>query len=1000
MQFKNFRLSLFISILIIISGDFCLAQHTYIYTHTDKYYRNGLELMKKGLFESAQQEFEQYLVQEPEGDKAVYAHYYLAYCALQLQASDAESRLMNFVRTYPDHPKASEAYLDWGNQYFEKGEYDKAIEYFEKVSPTRISLEKEEERKYKLGVAYFSRKNYNEAERLFNELKNGFGDYALPSSYYAGFIAHREGRYEVALTDLQKASEDETFSDHTPVLIADIYYKQRQYAELVNYTTPLLRKNNRLHQINEVYRLTADAYFFQEDYQSALNYYQQYFGLLRTPAEPGLQYRLGICQYQSRDYQGAIESLKTVAAGAQDRQGQFASYYLGLSYLRQDNKRFAVTAFESAKNLPYDATIEQEATWLAAKLNYELEAYDQSIVFLKEFIGNYPQHPDRNQALDLLSKAYLHSKQYDEALGYIESLPQRSPSIDEAYQQIAFSRGAEFFNEGSYAQAAQYFKKSLTKPQISSLFYETKFWLAEALSLNNTPDAAVPYYQELLSVSSQSLDFMLKSHYGLGYAYYNSEEYDLAIPHFQFYLSRANRQSPQTFSADALLRLADCFYSERDYSQAINLYDQNINMNYPDKDYALFQKGVILNIVDRVVDAKNSFETIIRDFPGSLYFEDALYQSAMIDLRAGSYAVAINGFSRLIKEKAGSDLIPDALLNRGLAYTNIGNNTAAIEDYKKIVNDYTTHPNASSALFSLQDLLSREGRSSELTPLITKYNNANPNSQTTERIYFENAQRAYFDQNYSEAISLFNNYIRNYPKSPFMQDARYYLGESYYLSGNAGQALVFYELVISEQKGNYLSRAARRAADINFTLQNYPKTITYSRYLSNITRSKREQVLAWSNLVKSYYEIKKYDSLNYFADQILEQNDVAGEKNTALLYKGKVAYDNQQLSSALQTFQNIANQSNDETGAEAQYLIAQIYHKQKLYEQSLETLFELNKKFTNYEKWRGRSFLLIADNYIAMGETFQAKATLQSLIDKSPDPQVVREARQKMTTLN
>ncbi|MDX2305990.1 MAG: tetratricopeptide repeat protein [Microscillaceae bacterium] len=999
MHLKNKHLLFIITGIFIVLWQHTSAQHTYIYSDVDKFYRNGLELIEKKLYEAAQQEFENYLAQKPTDEKSIQAQYYLAFCALKLQSPDAEARLENFVRAYPDHPKASEAYLDWGNQYYAKMDYDKAIDYYEKVSSTRISREKEEERKYNLATAYFAQKKYNQSEKLLNELKVGAGKYSSAASYYAGYIAYLEKRYEPALQDLQKASESEDFRKHTPVLITDTYYKQGLYYELVNYSTPLLNRNNDLSQVQEIYRLTADAHYFQKNYQNALSYYKQYVGLLTTQADPELRYRLGFCQFQTRNYQEAGETLKAVAAVSDQLLEQFASYYLGLSYLRLNNKRFAVTALEQAKSLSYDAIIEQEATWLAAKLNFELESYDQSIVYLKEFIEKYPQHPDRRQAIDLLSKAYLNSKKYDEALAYIESLPQRSASLNEAYQQIAFSKGSEFFNQSNYPQAIIYFQKSLSNPQIPDLYQKTKYYLAEAHSLNNNPTAAITYYQDLLSVNRQSAEFNLKSHYGLGYAYYNTEKYDLAIPHFQYYLSQTNRQDPQSFVADALLRLGDCYYGQRDYTQAINWYEQSIRQNLPDRDYALFQKGVILNILDRKDESRASFESIIQQFPGSMYYEDALYQKSLIDLRSGSYAVAISGFSQLIKDKPSSSLIPDALLSRGLAYNNIGNQAAAIEDYKTIIQEYTTHPNASSALFSVQELLSREGRSAEMTPLINKYNAANPNSQTTEKIYFENAQRAYFDQNYPQAISLLNNYLRDYPKSPYIQDARFYLAESYYLSGSPDQGLIFYEMVMRDKKGTFLSRAARRAAGITFDQKKYPLAISYNRYLADVTESKREQILAWINLVKSYYELKRYDSLNFFADKVIQQNDVTGEKNTALLYKGKIAYDNQQWNAALQTFQRLARESSDETGAEAQYLIADIYYKQKLHTQSLETLFELNKKFANYEKWRGRAFLLIADNYLATGETFQAKATLQSIIDKSPDQEVVRIARQKLAAI-
>ena len=51
--------------------------------------------------------------------------------------------------------------------------------------------------------------------------------------------------------------------------------------------------------------------------------------------------------------------------------------------------------------------------------------------------------------------------------------------------------------------------------------------------------------------------------------------------------------------------------------------------------------------------------------------------------------------------------------------------------------------------------------------------------------------------------------------------------------------------------------------------------------------------------------------------------------------------------------------------------------------QALETLYTLNENFNTYENWVGKSYILIAKIFISMDEKFQAKATLESLIDNT-----------------
>ena len=62
--------------------------------------------------------------------------------------------------------------------------------------------------------------------------------------------------------------------------------------------------------------------------------------------------------------------------------------------------------------------------------------------------------------------------------------------------------------------------------------------------------------------------------------------------------------------------------------------------------------------------------------------------------------------------------------------------------------------------------------------------------------------------------------------------------------------------------------------------------------------------------------------------------------------------------SAKDEFLNTLNAARDEYGAEAKYLLAQIFYNQKEYKQSIETLLSLNKDFEEYQDWVGKSYLV------------------------------------------
>jgi TolA-binding protein len=98
-------------------------------------------------------------------------------------------------------------------------------------------------------------------------------------------------------------------------------------------------------------------------------------------------------------------------------------------------------------------------------------------------------------------------------------------------------------------------------------------------------------------------------------------------------------------------------------------------------------------------------------------------------------------------------------------------------------------------------------------------------------------------------------------------------------------------------------------------------------------------------------------------------------------------------------FLTALNTARDEYGAEAKYRLAEIFYQTRQYRQCYETLISLNTDFAAYEEWVGRSYLLLADNFVAMNDRFNAKATLQSLVDRFPLMHIREEAKRKLAEL-
>ncbi len=1006
-------------LLLIMLPQLILAQEYLSEADPIVHFQSGLDLLDKQMYNAAREEFENYLQQDRQGEMAAEAEYYIAYAALRLYHADGEARLSEFVERHHTHPKAIRANYELGNFYFKDENFKKATDFFEKTDVKNLTQEEKNTRNFKLGYAYFSQKQFDKAKPLLDEVKNTQSSYSTAANYYAGFIAYENQNYTEALTDLRKASQEDSYAQAVPYLIANIYYKQKKYDDLIRYGERIMQGNGEasgaIKSQAEIQLLMGESYFIRKQYERASDYFEA-FAAERRPS-PEERYRMAYAQYKTGKNEAAVENFKQIAS-QDDAVGQYASYYLGLLYVGQDNKPFAASAFERASHLNFDEEVKEQAGFNLGKVYFSMEEFSRAIDAFSAFKEAFPNSRYMVEVNDLLSESYLNTQNYQQAITFIESLPDKTYQVRKAYQKVSFYAGTQAFNNSKFYQSVQLFEKSLENPVEEDLVVAANFWRGEAYSTGKKYEEAIQAYENVLKIlirkrpEGQNALYQLKSHYGLGYAYFNTSAYRKALDHFQEYVQqidqkfRGNTQN-RLFYEDAMIRLADCYYVTKAYGKAIDTYQQAVRQNNPEISYAYFQMGVIQGIQGKTREAKQNLETVISRYPDSRYRDEAVFQKAQVSFQERNYQEAVAGFTQLIRSSPNSNLVPYALLRRAVAYTNQKQYAQASADYKKILDDYISHQTANSALLGLQEVISASGNDNGgLDPYIARFKEANPENTSLANIEFESAKNLYFSQKYDLAVEKLLEFVDNYENNPNVDEARFYIGESFYRANQIDQALEVYYDIVLKGTSSRMSRATQRIAELEQARGNHEQAITYFKKLEQLARNKREQFEAWSGLMTSHFELGRknqvrLDSVEKYADLILEKGNVSARaENIALLYKGKASFERGNYDQAIDDFLKTLNAAKDVYGAEAQYLMAKAQYEQGKYAESIETLYDLNKNFSLYENWLGESFLLIADNYIALEENFQAKATLESLIENSPLPDIVKTAKERLQALN
>ncbi|MCU0417284.1 MAG: tetratricopeptide repeat protein [Cytophagaceae bacterium] len=992
-------------ILWLCSITVVFAQNTATHQAPDRLYYSAVELYDREKFGPALELFDKFRLQTVDDDiRKIESEYYAALCALELFHDDAEYRFVTFLKNYPYHIKAGRVGFDVGNFFYRSKKYDKAIEYYTQANLSILSSEEKLETYFKLGYSYLTKKEFDSALSNFNEAKSNKHKYMYAANFYAGYIEFKKGNYDTALLDLKKASEHTDYAKLVPVLICNIFYRQGKYSEVIPYAEDVLSKKLAGPNTNDVKLILADSYFFTSDFIKSNTLFKEYVESVGVKGlTPDIKYRMGYAAYKTSDYAQSVRLLKDMSSD-KDSLGQSCAYITGLSFLKSNDKIAAAQYLEVATKSSFNASITEEAQFTLGKVSYELGRFTQSTKILMGYITQYPKGSRYAEAIEIITEAYLGSRDYDDAISLIEGLKSRSMRVNIAYQRICYYKGVELFNKASYPTAIDYFDKSLKYPLDKTIHIQSLYWKGESFSIQKKYTEAITPYEMVINYGSGlENESVVKTHYSLGYAHYNLKEWDAALKHFRIYITEQAdlKGKKEKYYADAQLRIADIYFITRRFQEAIKQYDYAIVETDVQQEYILYQQATIYDITDKKEMAYQSYSKLIQKNPTSAYVEKALLQKGNIDLNAKRYTAAIQEYTQIIEKPVdtkGFKVI--ALEKRSIAYYNLKEYDKAVADNLTILNTYSSSPQAYNALLSIQQIYQIQNKEDAFATVLSQYQAANPEDQKLKDIEYSNAKGLYSAEKYSAASVALEQFLLKYPKQDEYAEATYLLADAYYRSGNKEKALLQFKVVESNQD-QYYKKAISRQAELYQTSKDYLNAIVYWNKLLPIATGVKDKTNAWTGLMESYFETNQFDSCIVMSQQLMTNGTSSPEaENKALLYQGKSFYKKGDLEQASDSWIRCLNGAKDKYSAEAHFMIAQIAYDTKKYQSSIETLYDFNNIYFNYDYWYGRSFLLIAENYVSIGDIKQAKDIIQSVIDGSKNTEIQTAAKKRWVELN
>lgn len=965
-----------------------------------RHMNRGVELFDAGRYRAAQTELEKArkFLSIDDQSEAMKLDYLLAVCAGKADDAAALDKLRAFEAGYPNSIYTNEVRFAIADRLYGMGDYEEALREYVRVDSPALPTSYQDEYNFKRGHSYFMLGDYINSYASLRQVGRD-SEYTPHARYYVAYIDYVNGDYAVAKRGFEELANVPAYEKVIPFYLLQIEYLQRNYDYVLREGDALMAATEGERK-GDIARIMAETWFIKEDYGKAIDYMNIYIG---SGGAMGREeyYLLGFSQYMFNEIGAAIESL-VKASGPDDQLTQNASYHLGAAYLLAGNKRGAMQAFSMASASDYSPAIKEDALFNYGKLQYELGGgvFNEAINILNRYITEYPDTERTVQAREYLISAYYNSNNYEAAYEAIKLVPNPDNNIRAAYQKIAYFRALEYYNKGDFETAYRLLDESLANRFNAKYTALTEFWKAEILYRKADYRRAIPLYREYVSLApKQEAEYALAL-YNLGYSYFNMAQWGESRTWFdRFLASYAKRDS---YRADALNRIGDIYYANREFPKALDNYNLAAAMNTPERYYSQYSAAVTVGLAGNSNQKISRLESIIAKGEGD-FVDDAVFELGNTYVSLDRFNDASTEMLNYINKYPNGEYYLSALSQLGLIYQNLGNNAEALRYYSQVVDKAPASPQARAAMIAVRGIYVDMNDVDSYFAFAQK-SGMETDVKAVERdsLAYAAAEKVYLSNDVQRGANAMSDYIAKYPRGNFRPNAYYYLADCYVRIGDRVKAIENLAALTDMYYNQFTVRGLEKLSALAYEEQRYAQAATAYKKLASTAVNPATVGAAWDGYIKSYKAIGDNSQLLAAANDVLAASGVpAGVIKQAKSIKAGILRSEGKKDDALVIYKELAVESSTAEGAEATYYVIESQFEKGQYDAAEKAILDFAAQNTPHSYWLGKSFLVLGDIYVKKGDSFQARATLQSIVDGySPaDDGIVDAARERINEL-
>jgi TolA-binding protein len=320
--------------------------------------------------------------------------------------------------------------------------------------------------------------------------------------------------------------------------------------------------------------------------------------------------------------------------------------------------------------------------------------------------------------------------------------------------------------------------------------------------------------------------------------------------------------------------------------------------------------------------------------------------------------------------------------------------------YKKVVDEYPNSHEAQTALDGIKDIYMDMGNVDEYFAYIDSKKFGSVSTDDRDSLSFTAAERLYILGDCNAAITSMEKYLQDFPVGKYLSQANYYIGDCYYRNEKLAEAAKFLENIVNKSSQNLSEEMQNQALDkyarAKYLTDDFEAAAKAFEKIANQSADKKAIAEAQLFSMRAYNKVSDLEKTIEMATKVADNSSNNDETiREALIAKARALQELDKTDEAIAVFKTLADKPQTAEGAEATYnIIENLYVSGKAGEAE-NMIYKFSESKSPQASWLARSFIVLANIYIDKKDYFQAKATLNSIIEnyKGSNNDILQEAK-------